>query len=151
MRGQVAECLLVACAAGGTLPGGLQHAGGLPEVFGHGADVLVFEVGELADVARTSLAEEYVLYAVVAQQSRVEQFHLVLDVRHDASVAQHLGQCRLIDGPGVGVGVDGILVGSTKEEGFGLFPVGTCHSPLVAGCIEGCLTASDYVHFYVIV
>ena len=97
------------------------------------------------------MAEEHVLNAVVAQHARVEEFHLVVNVGHNFGVAQDIGQRSLVHGPSVGVGVNGILVGSAEEEGFGLFPVCASRAPLVAGGVEGGLATGNDVGIHRVV
>ena len=147
---QIVESLIVSGATLGSLPRGLQHTSGLIEVLGHGAHILILQVGELTDVARIALTEEHILNTVIAQQARVEESDFVLDIRHDALIAQHVGEGRLIYRPGVGVRIDGVFVGSTKEEGLRLLPVGTGHAPLLASRIKRLLTACHHFGLHVV-
>ena len=51
------------------VPCSLQRGGSLIEVLGHSADIVVFQIGDLLNLAGLPLAEEHVFQAVIAQDA----------------------------------------------------------------------------------
>ena len=78
---------------------------------------------------------------MIAQNTSVGSLDEVVEIRHRLGIAQHVGQVVGGYRPCVGVGIDGVDIGSTKEEGLCVLPVGTSHLPVFTSLVEGCLRA----------